>query len=462
LDKTGTVTEGKPAVTGLYPAKGVSEAELLGYAAAVEKMSEHPLAKAIVEKAAVGKADSVSVACGVVGGVAGSVFDLQATDFKQTAGHGVWAVVGGATVHAGNALMMKANGTDILPFETVADEIAENGQAPLYVSKDGRLLGIIAVADTIKPSSARAVAELKKQGLHVVLITGDNERTAQAVARRVGIDSVIAGVLPQEKEAFVKELQAGGKKVAMIGDGINDAPALTRADVGIAIGAGTDIAIESADIVLMKSDLTGAVAAIQLSSATIRNIRQNLFWAFFYNVLGIPLAAGVFYSLLGWKLSPVFAAAAMSLSSLFVVTNALRLRFFKPKYSTFEQEEPLKVRPSGGNKAKTPAANENNTEANAGHKIVKDKIEKDKIEKDITEKNDGEEQMNYIMKIEGMSCNNCKKHVEVALNALPGVRAAVDLAAKTAVIQTDGNVNEKTLAEAVTEAGYTVVSVQKK
>jgi len=486
LDKTGTVTEGKPSVTGLYPAKGISEGELLSYAAAVEKMSEHPLAKAIVEKAAVEKAAVEKVAVekvavekavsmSVAGSIDGGIFDLQAVDFKQTAGHGIQAVVGGETVLAGNALMMKAEGVDILSFETVADEIANSGQAPLYVSRGGRLLGMIAVADTIKPTSARAVTELKKRGLSVVLITGDNERTAQAVAQRVGIDFVIAGVLPQEKEAKVKELQAGGKKVAMIGDGINDAPALTRADVGIAIGAGTDIAIESADIVLMKSDLMDAVTAIQLSKSTIRNIRQNLFWAFFYNTLGIPLAAGVFYPLLGWKLSPVFAAAAMSLSSLFVVTNALRLRFFKPEYSTqgqthesiheqtLDPEEPEGARQIDADAIQMPAASENTVAAKTENQIenqIENKIE-NQIEKETTEKNDGEEQMNYIMKIEGMSCNNCKKHVETALNALPGVQAAVDLAAGTAAIQTDGNVDEKILAEAVTEAGYIAVSVQK-
>jgi len=508
LDKTGTVTEGKPSVVGLYPAKGISEKELLGYAAAVEKMSEHPLAKAIVEKAVVEKADvektvvektvvenadvetaaSVSVSGSVSGSVSsivssivsgnisssvsssvsdnvsGSIADLQASDFKQIAGRGIQAVIGGKTVHAGNALMMKAEGVDILPFEMIADEIAGSGQAPLYVSRDGRLLGIIAVADTIKPTSARAVAELKKMGLSVVLMTGDNERTAEAVARQAGIDHVIAGVLPQEKESQVKELQAGGQKVAMIGDGINDAPALTRADVGIAIGAGTDIAIESADIVLMKSDLMDAVTAIQLSGSTIRNIKQNLFWAFFYNTLGIPLAAGVFYPLLGWKLSPIFAAAAMSLSSLFVVTNALRLKFFKPKYSTHEQshewayeqshepKEPAGAQPVDYDPIQMPVAYENNI-------LAKIEIQ---IKKETTEKNDGEEQMNYIIKIEGMSCNNCKKHVEVALNALPGVQAAVDLAAGTADVKTDGNADGKTLTEAVTKAGYAVISVQKK
>lgn len=418
LDKTGTVTEGKPSVTGIYPAAGTDEKELTAFAAAVEKMSEHPLAKAVIEKAA---AMNISIPA--------------AADFKQTAGRGIQATVDGETVYAGNARMMEEKGADILPFETVADEIAYNGQTPLYFAKDGRFLGIIAVADTIKPTSRRAVAELKKMGLDVVLLTGDNEQTAQAVARLAGIDHVIAGVLPQEKEAEIRKLRAAGKKTAMIGDGINDAPALARADVGIAIGAGTDIAIESADIVLMKSDLMDAVTAVQLSKATIRNIKQNLFWAFFYNVLGIPLAAGLFYPLLTWKLNPIFAAAAMSLSSLFVVTNALRLRFFKPKYTTFESEEPVRTCP-----------------------IIADEAE---IEKEI-EKTEGENKMTYVMKIEGMTCNNCKKHVENALNALPGVRAAVDLEAGTAEIETDKTTDEETLAATVTKEGYTVVSVEKK
>ncbi|MDR0767041.1 MAG: heavy metal translocating P-type ATPase [Methanosarcinales archaeon] len=319
LDKTGTVTVGKPSVTGIYPADGVTPEELMTYAVSVEKLSEHPLANAIVEKAA-----------------AMNLLPVQAADFKQTAGHGIEASVSGERVLAGNAKMMAVKGIDILSdsVSSVSDEIAKSGQTPLYFAKNNQLLGIISIADVIKPTSRRAVAEFKSMGADVILLTGDNERTANAIARQLGIDHVIAGVLPEGKEEVVRKQQEKGKKVAMIGDGINDAPALARADVGIAIGAGTDVAIESADIVLMKSDLMDAVTAFKLSRATIRNVKQNLFWAFFYNILGIPLAAGLFYPFFGWRLSPMFAAAAMSLSSLFVVTNALRLRFFKPKFST--------------------------------------------------------------------------------------------------------------------------------
>lgn len=314
LDKTGTITEGKPRVTDIAVAANVSEEELLRAAATMEKPSEHPLADAILEKA----------------GEKG-IQPLDVTEFKAVSGRGILAKVGEADYCSGNLTLMQEQGVDASELMQKADGFSENGKTPLYFAKEGHLLGVIAVADVVKPTSKAAIEEMKALGIDVVMLTGDNRKTAEAIRQQLQIDRVVAEVLPQDKESEVRKLQEAGKKVAMIGDGINDAPALARADVGIAIGAGTDIAIESADIVLMKSDLLDAVTAIELSKATIRNIKQNLFWAFFYNTIGIPLAAGVFYGILEWKLNPMFAAAAMSLSSVCVVTNALRLRFFKPK-----------------------------------------------------------------------------------------------------------------------------------
>ena len=314
LDKTGTITEGKPRVTDIVTAAGITEEELLQAAAAIEKPSEHPLAEAILEKA---KEKGIRYE--------------DVNEFKAVSGRGILAKIGGEDYYSGNLALMKEQGIDTSKLEQKADVFSENGKTPLYFAKNNTLLGVIAVADVVKPTSKAAIEELKALGIDVVMLTGDNKKTAEAIRKQLHIDRVVAEVLPQDKESEVRKLQEKGKKVAMIGDGINDAPALARADVGIAIGAGTDIAIESADIVLMKSDLLDAVTAIELSKATIKNIKENLFWAFFYNTIGIPLAAGVFYGILEWKLNPMFAAAAMSLSSVCVVTNALRLRFFKPK-----------------------------------------------------------------------------------------------------------------------------------
>jgi len=413
LDKTGTVTNGKPAVTGIYPADGTSVEDLISYAATAEKLSEHPLAAAIVEKAK-------EMNCGTE----------KAKKFKQIAGQGIQAQIWNGTISAGNSTMMKALGVEISGFEQIFDEIARKGQTPIYIAKENVLLGVVSIADTIKPTSKNAVAEFKNMGIDVILLTGDNEKTANAIAGELGINHVIAGVLPEGKEKTVREQQDKGKKVVMIGDGINDAPALARADVGIAIGAGTDVAIESADVVLMKSDLMNAVTAFKLSKATIRNIKQNLFWAFFYNVMGIPLAAGVFYSILGWKLNPMFAAAAMSLSSFFVVTNALRLRFFKPKYTT---DVPIQACPID---FETEPENKN-------------------IEKTESSK------YSILMKIDGMTCINCKKHVERALTSIPGIQAAVDLETKTAQIFTDIEIDDETLEQTITKEGFTVVSIQR-
>jgi P-type Cu+ transporter len=315
LDKTGTITEGKPKVTDIITTDGMTEQLLLEIAASIEKPSEHPLADAIIEKA-----NELNI----------PIKDVD--QFTAISGRGIIAKMNNMVYYAGNLAFMEENKILVNDFRLRSDVLAEDGKTPLYFADKNKLLGIIAVADIVKPTSLDAINQFKAMGIDVVMLTGDNKKTAEAIRKQLGINRVVAEVLPQDKEKEVRLIQESGKKVAMIGDGINDAPALARADVGIAIGAGTDIAIESADVVLMKSDLLDAVTAIQLSKATIKNIKENLFWAFFYNVIGIPLAAGVFYSLLGWKLNPMFAAAAMSLSSVFVVTNALRLKFFKPKY----------------------------------------------------------------------------------------------------------------------------------
>ena len=313
LDKTGTVTEGKPVVTDIVP-NNIEENELLSLAAAMEKLSEHPLAEPIINYA---KERSLELP--------------PASDYRLLPGKGLEALVNGKKCFAGNAKLMTAENIDLGEFSEIAAELAHDGKTPLYFAEDDKLLGIIAVADTVKPTSAEAIAKLQKMKIKVIMLTGDNKITAEAIHRQVGMDEVLAELLPEDKERTIRRLQEQGHKVAMVGDGINDAPALARADVGIAIGAGTDIAIESADIVLMKSDLLDVPKAISLSKAVMNNIKQNLFWAFFYNAIGIPVAAGVLYPHFGILLSPMIAAAAMSFSSVSVVTNALRLRFWTSK-----------------------------------------------------------------------------------------------------------------------------------
>lgn len=405
LDKTGTLTEGKPVVTDVVLAKGILRNRLLKQAAAVEALSEHPLAEAIVAYA---KEKEVS-------------FE-KAENLTATAGQGVEADVAGKHILAGNLKMMQERGIQLGEWEAKAVELAEAGKTPLFFAENETFLGIVALADTLKPTSKAAVDAFHQMGIEVVMLTGDNKRTAEAIAKELDIQ-VIAEVLPQDKEREVRRLQEQGKKVAMIGDGINDAPALMRADVGVAIGAGTDVAMESADIILMKSDLMDAVTAIELSHATIRNIKENLFWAFFYNACGIPLAAGVFYPLLEWKLNPMFAAAAMSFSSAFVVGNALRLRLFRPKY------------------AKTTTA-----------------LPKEDIQKEPTHKE--EIGMKKVLKIEGMMCNHCTGRVEKALNDLDGVTAEVSLEGKSATVTLSKDVSDETLVQTVTDAGYEVVDIQ--
>ena len=332
----------------------------------------------------------------------------------------------------GNRTMLKEAGIDLSALTQRADALAEEGKTPLYFARGGQLLGLIACADTPKESSKKAISAFRALGIDVVMLTGDNRRTAEAVGRTLDVDTIIADVLPQDKERHVAELQQSGKKVAMVGDGINDAPALVRADVGLAIGAGTDVAIESADIVLMKSDLRDAASAVELSRATMRNIRENLFWAFFYNVLGIPLAAGVFYHWLSWQLDPMFAAAAMSLSSVCVVSNALRLRLFRPKLTASGEADTPRV-------SEQSALRENKTETEKGTISMTTKT----------------------ISIEGMMCQHCVSHVNSALRAVPGVQdVTVSLENKNAVVSIDASVTDEALRKAVTDADYEVVSIQ--
>ncbi len=410
LDKTGTITEGQPRLTGIYPSAGIDETRLLQIAASLETLSEHPLAQAIVSSA---KDRGITL--------------LPSSGFQALSGLGLSALLEGESFLAGNERLMGQNGVSLKGLDVVAGQLAEEGKTPLYFAKGQTLLGIIAVADVAKPTSAQAIDEMKRLGLKVVMLTGDNQRTADAIGRQLGVSQVIAQVLPQDKEQKIRQLQQNGKKVAMVGDGINDAPALARADVGIAIGAGTDIALEAADIVLMKNDLLDAVTAIHLSRAVIRNVKENLFWAFLYNTIGIPIAAGVFFSLWGWKLDPMFAAAAMSLSSVCVVSNALRLRFFKPHRSRQNT---------------TPAVLEN----------IPQKPKSNNAK--------GEKAMKKTLKIDGMMCSHCTGRVSQVLNAIDGVSAEVSLEDKAAYLTMDAEIADEILIKAVTDAGYTVVEVQ--
>lgn len=407
LDKTGTLTEGHPIVTDVLSAPGVLRNPFLKKAASIEALSEHPLAEAVVSYA---KEKDIAL--------------YDAENLSATAGQGIEADVDGKHILGGNLKLMQERGIDLQGFAEKAEALAEEGKTPLFFAEGEKLLGVLGLADTLKATSKNAVDAFHQMGIDVVMLTGDNKRTADAIANQLGIHA-IAEVLPQDKEMEVRRLQESGKKVAMIGDGINDAPALTRADVGIAIGAGTDVAMESADIVLMKSDLLDAVTAVQLSHATIKNIKQNLFWAFFYNVCGIPLAAGVFYSVLGWKLNPMFAAAAMSFSSAFVVGNALRLKLFKPTHQELYA-------------------------AKAAESIK----EKDTIP------NKEEITMKKVLKIEGMMCNHCTGRVDKALNEMDGVSATVSLEDKCAEVTLTKDVSDEDLVKVVADAGYEVVDIQ--
>ena len=413
LDKTGTVTEGKPQVTDVLCAAGVTEEELLCAAASLEKPSGHPLADAIVQEAA---RRSIPL-CAV-------------SDFNAVPGGGVQAVLDGKTLYAGNDRYMTLIGAGTAALRAAAEALAAAGKTPLYFAEEQQLLGVVAVADVVKPDSAAAIAALRRSGREVVLLTGDDRRTAEAIARQVGVERVIAQVLPQDKARCVKELQKDGRLVAMVGDGVNDAPALVTADVGLAIGAGTDVAIESADVVLMRSSLMDIVDAAALSRATLRNIRQNLFWAFFYNSIGIPVAAGVLYPAFQITLNPMIAAAAMSLSSVCVVSNALRLRGWKGS------------RPDSRVFLDKSAALTDNTDVNTAAPAAQQE----------------EATMKKTLTIEGMMCAHCVAHVEKALNALPGVTASVDLDSKTAVVT--GDAGDEALKKAVADAGYQVTDIR--
>ena len=397
LDKTGTITKGEPVVTDLLPAEGATEMELLSMAGSLEKKSEHPLAKAVLKKA---EEEPVTIS--------------EVSEFTALPGNGLSGRLNGEELLGGNLTFISSRVTVSETIKKEAQTLAGEGKTPLFFAKGGRLAGIIAVADTIKEDSPKAVKELQNMGIHVVMLTGDNERTAKAVGAQAGVDEVIAGVLPDGKESVIRSLKSKGK-VAMVGDGINDAPALTRADIGIAIGAGTDVAIDAADVVLMKSRLSDVPAAIRLSRATLRNIHENLFWAFFYNIIGIPLAMGVWIPLFGWQLNPMFGAAAMSLSSFCVVSNALRLNFF----DMYRSDRDKKIKEKKKKETKT---------------------------------------MEKTLKVEGMMCEHCEARVKKALEAVPGVESAVASHKDgTAVVTLSQDVPYETLKKAVEDQDYKVI-----
>jgi len=410
LDKTGTITQGTPVVTNFLCKDGIGQKELLQVAASLEKLSEHPLADAVVAEA---QKEGIAF--------------LPVEDFRQIPGQGIVGRIGKETCLAGNRRLLEANGVLGGALQQLGEAMAADGKTPLFFVRGGLLIGVIAVADVVKPTSRQAVRELSSMGIEVVMLTGDNAKTAEAIQRQVGVSRVVAEVFPQDKEKEIRRLQSRGKKVAMVGDGINDAPALARADVGIAIGAGTDVAIESADIVLMKSDLLDVSTAIQLSKAVIRNIKQNLFWAFIYNIIGIPVAAGLFYLPFALKLNPMIGAFAMSFSSVFVVSNALRLRWFKAKHTSHPESG------MGYVQEQTTLINERK----------------------------GAIQMEKVLNIEGMVCMNCVKHVDKALRELQGVKGVeVSLGSKSAKVQMSGDISDDTLKSVIEDAGYQLVSIQ--
>ena len=451
LDKTGTITSGEPRVTDVIPSGGVTEKELVSLALSLEKKSEHPLAKAVLLYAKEQQVDAP-----------------EAADFQALPGNGLSGTLNGASLAGGSFSYISGHTTVSAQEQASFERLASEGKTPLCFMKNGRLAGMIAVADVIKEDSPQAVKELQNMGIRVVMLTGDNERTARAIGAQAGVDEVIAGVLPDGKESVIRSLKEQGK-VAMVGDGINDAPALTRADIGIAIGAGTDIAIDAADVVLMKSRLSDVPAAIRLSRATLRNIHENLFWAFFYNVVGIPLAAGLWYPIFGWKLNPMFGAAAMSLSSFCVVTNALRLNLFKMHDAS--KDHPMRKRAEkaaskGGEKAENAGAVRMGAEdtrsigqtANGNETVSKE------MQKSENQKNNINMEgitMTKTMNIEGMMCGHCEARVKKALEALAGVESAeVSHEKGTAVVSMSADVADDTLKEAVEAQDYKVDSIQ--
>ena len=420
LDKTGTITNGEPKVTDIIPEEGIARSELLQMAGSLEQKSEHPLAKAVLAYV-----EQEEISCEAV------------TDFQALPGNGLIGTWNGDVLSGGNLAFIQSKTSVAEEMIKKAQQLAEEGKTPLFFARNSQLVGMIAVADTMKDDSRQAIEELKHMGLHVVMLTGDNERTARAIGRQAGVDEVIAGVLPEGKESVIRSLQKKGK-VVMVGDGINDAPALTRADLGIAIGAGTDIAIDAADVVLMKSRLLDVPAAIRLSRATLKNIHENLFWAFIYNIIGIPLAAGVWIPIFGWQLNPMFGAAAMSLSSFCVVTNALRLNLF-PMHDARKDR-----------KIKNSVRAEKHTESRNHSEVCMEDNKK------------GEEKnMERTMKIEGMMCGHCEARVKKTLEGIEGVQeAAVSHENGTAVVTLSGEVSDETLKNAVEAQDYKVLSVE--
>ena len=428
LDKTGTITTGEPKVTDVIPAEGISEKELLELAYALEQKSEHPLAKAVLEKA---REEGLEVE--------------QVTEFTALPGNGLQGVWKDSRVNGGNARFISTLTEISGSIKQTADALAEQGKTPLFFSQNGRLMGVIAVADVIKEDSPQAIRELQAMGIQVVMLTGDNERTARAIGAQAGVDQVIAGVLPEGKESNIRQLKEQGK-VSMVGDGINDAPALTRANIGIAIGAGTDVAIDAADVVLMKNSLRDVPAAIRLSRATLKNIKENLFWAFFYNIIGIPLAAGVWIPIFGWQLNPMFGAAAMSLSSFCVVTNALRLNFcriYDPQKDKKIKNTVKEAKDKAESGVKENAELESQTQSEAVF-----------IESEVVS-------MVKTMTIKGMMCGHCEARVKKVLEALPEVtEAAVSQEAGTAVVTLQADVADEVLKKTVEDQDYEVVSIQ--
>ena len=430
LDKTGTITKGEPQVTDFVPVDGLSETELLSYAGALEQKSEHPLAKAILANAGERNMEIPEV-----------------TEFQALPGNGLTAVLNGETLTGGSMKFISSRAAVSEKLKKQAEKLAEEGKTPLLFAKNDKLLGMIAVADVIKEDSPQAVRELQNMGIRVVMLTGDNERTAKAIGAQAGVDEVIAGVLPDGKESVIRALKEKGK-VAMVGDGINDAPALTRADIGIAIGAGTDVAIDAADVVLMKSQLSDVSAAIRLSRAALRNIHENLFWAFFYNVIGIPLAAGVWIPIFGWTLNPMFGAAAMSLSSFCVVTNALRLNLFKVHDASKDKKIKNEI-----------------SELHAGNEIhengsCENEIHDRKDQENIKENKENNNMTTITVNVTGMMCGHCEAHVNKAVKEAFGVEDVVSSHEKgTTVIQAPQKLDEDKIREVIKEAGYEVTGI---
>ena len=429
FDKTGTLTEGKPSVTDVIATEGVETEDLIALAATLERKSEHPLAQAIVAYADM---HSASVPVAQTQGEK----NAELTDFMQVVGGGLTATLAGLKIAAGNRRLMEQEGVDLGGLEASANTLASDAKTPLFFARDGKLIGIIAVADTIKPTSAKTILKLRAMGIQSIMLTGDQKTTAAVIGKKLNVNRVISDVLPSEKELQIRRLQESGENVIMVGDGINDAPALARADIGIAIGAGTDVAIGSADIVLMKSDPTDVAEAIELSKATLRNIKQNLFWALFYNAICIPVAMG-FLAPLGVTLNPMIGAAAMGFSSVFVVTNALRLRTWKPKEIDVSHVGSVE------------------TQVQSGFGVQSKPVCTTATPVIVSAPKERKERMEKKLNVEGMSCQHCVAHVTQALEAVEGVsRVEVSLEDASAIVEFDGAVSDEALIAAVKNAGY--------